>query len=141
MFDPYRKRRMKAAAIRERRMGAVDFSLPVDGDALETRKPLAAAGSFMDSILADLVKEKTPFFDEICARWKELFPDLRARPGKWVAAASGNGGKVFIYVSSAAALFALRPKLPAMKKVLSKLTSAPAKFTLHLETHARFNNR
>jgi hypothetical protein len=117
-------------------MGAVDFSLPVDGDALEIRQPLASAGSFMDGILADLVKEETPFFDEICARWKELFPDLRARPGKWVASASGNGGKVFIYVASAAALFALRPKLPAMKKVLAKLASAPAKFTLHIESHA-----
>jgi hypothetical protein len=135
MFDPYFKRRMKAAAIRERRMGAVDFSLPVDGDALETRKPLAAAGSFMDSILADLVKEKTPFFDEICARWKELFPDLRARPGKWVAAASGNGGKVFIYVSSAAALFALRPKLPSIRKKLAELSTAPSRFTVHLEAH------
>ena len=31
IYDPYRQRREKAASIRERRMGAVDFSLPVDG--------------------------------------------------------------------------------------------------------------
>lgn len=134
MSDPYRNRRMKAVAAREKRMGAVDFSLPVDADVLQTRTPVAAAGSLMQSIMAGLLKESTPFFDEIRARWRELFPDLAARPGKWAASPSG-GGKVFIHVSSASALFALRPKLPAIRKKLAALPSAPARFSVHLEIH------
>ena len=134
MFDPYRKRREKAVRMREERMGAVDFSLPVDGDAAAYRSPTARAGDLLDSIVSDLVRDRSPFFDEVCARWKELFPELKARPGKWVAGDTlASGGRLFLHVGSAAGSFALRPKLPTIRKRLATLGSAPARFTLHVE--------
>ena len=84
MFDPYRRRREKATSMRERRMGDVDLSLPVDGDLPSLRTPSSRAGDMMDAIVADLVRDRSPFFDEVCAKWRELFPDLTAKPGKWV---------------------------------------------------------
>ena len=134
MFDPYRKRREKAARIREMRMGAVDFSLPVDGDvpSLRTKTPLA--GEFMDSLVADLVRDRSPFFDEIVETWKTLFPDISAKPGKWVSGATPKSpGKLFLEVGSAPALFSMRPKLPAIKRKLATLASAPERFSVHLE--------
>jgi hypothetical protein len=134
MFDPYRKRREKAARIREKRMSAVDFSLPVDGDIPALRQPSSTAGDFMDSLLADLTKERSDFFDEVVQRWQELFPNISAKPGKWVSgAAAKNGGKLFLHVTSAPALFAMRPKLPAIRKKLATLSTAPVRFTIHLE--------
>ena len=134
MFDPYRKRREKAARIREQRMGAVDFSLPVDGDVPYYRTPGTRTGDLVDSIVDDLVRDRSPFFDEVVQRWNQMFPDLAARPGKWVAGASSRtGGKLFLNVRSAPALFAMRARLPAIRKKLADLASAPAKFSLHLE--------
>lgn len=134
MFDPYRKRRERAALVRESRMGAVDFSLPVDGDVPSVRTPSSLAGDFMDSLVDDLSCDRSAFFDEVAQRWLEFFPDLRAKPGKWVSGATPrSGGKLFLHVMSASALFATRPKLPAIKKKLSSLASAPVRFTLHIE--------
>ena len=134
MFDPYRKRREKAARTREMRMGAVDFSLPVDGDLPSFRRPSSRAGDFMDSLVEDLSRDRSAFFDEVVQRWRELFPDINACPGKWVSGATPkNGGKLFLHVTSAPALFAMRPKLPAIKKRLAAFASAPVRFTLHLE--------
>ena len=134
MFDPYRKRREKAARIREMRMGAVDFSLPVDGDVPALRRPPSTAGDFMDSLVEDLSRDRSEFFDEVVLRWRELFPDINARPGKWVSGATPkSGGRLFLHVASAPALFSMRPKLPAVKKKLATLASAPVRFTLHLE--------
>ena len=134
MFDPYRKRREKAARIREKRMGAVDFSLPVDGDVPLFRTTDSKPGDFVDSIVEDLVRDRSPFFDEVVKRWSGMFPDLAARPGKWVAGpAASAGGKLFLHVKSAPALFAMRPKLPSIRKKLCTLPGAPARFTLHLE--------
>lgn len=134
MFDPYRKRREKAARIREQRMGAVDFSLPVDGDIPLFRSRESRTGDFLDAIVEDLTQDKSPFFDEVVLRWEELFPGFAARPGKWVSGASANaGGKLFLYVRSAPALFAVRPKLAAVKKKLASLKTAPMKFSVHLE--------
>ncbi|MBR6588366.1 MAG: hypothetical protein IKK82_13220 [Kiritimatiellae bacterium] len=134
MFDPYRKRREKAAHIREMRMGAVDFSLPVDGDVPSLRRPSSQAGDFMDSLVEDLTRERSAFFDDVVRRWREFFPDVNACPGKWVSDATPkSGGRLFLHVASASALFALRPKLPSIKKKLATLASAPVRFTLHLE--------
>ena len=47
-----------------------------------------------------------------------------------------KGGKLFLYVLSAAALFALRPKLPVIKRRLSELPGAPKRLNLRLEIHA-----
>ena len=134
IYDPYRQRREKAASIRERRMGAVDFSLPVDGDVPSARSPSVSAGSLLDGILADLVRDRSPFFDEVSEKWAMLFPDLSAKPGKWVdGGGSTKAGKLFLHVRSAAASFALRPRLPAIKKKLATLASAPSRFSLHVE--------
>jgi hypothetical protein len=134
MFDPYRKRREKAARIREKRMGAVDFSLPVDGDVPGFRTADSKPGDFVDSIVEDLVRDRSPFFDEVVKNWNGMFPDLAARPGKWVAGPTERaGGKLFLHVKSAPALFAMRPKLPSIRKKLCALPGAPARFTLHLE--------
>ena len=134
MFDPYRRRRDRAAAARENRMGVVDFSLPVDGDLPSYRTQSVKAGTLLDSIVADLTRDRSPFFDEACARWNELFPDIKARPGKWISGATPNsGGKLFLHVRSATASFALRPKLAAVKKRLAALASAPPRFSVHVE--------
>ena len=138
MYDPYRKRREKAVRLREKRMGAVDFSLPVDGDVAAYRMPSVQIGTLMESLVADLSQDRSPFFDEVRAHWRELFPDVKAQPGKWVSGdTSAKGGKLFLYVRSAASAFALRPKLPAIRKRLSVLDSAPARFTLHIEISGR----
>jgi hypothetical protein len=134
MFDPYRKRREKAARIREMRMGAVDFSLPVDGDVPSHRSPVSRAGDFIDSLVEDLVRDRSPFFDEVVQKWKEFFPELPAKPGKWVSGATQKApGKLFLQVRSAPVLFSMRPKLPAIKRQLAALPSAPERFSVHLE--------
>ena len=134
MFDPYRKRREMAARFREMRMGAVDFSLPVDGDIPSHRSPTSRAGDFMDSLVQDLVRDRSPFFDEIVKRWKSLFPGISAKPGKWVSGATPKSpAKLFLEVASAPALFSMRPKLAEIKRRLSGLPSAPERFSVHLE--------
>jgi len=134
MFDPYRKRRERAAVAREGRMSAVDFSLPVDGDLPVYRTPSVRTGDLLDSIVADLTRDRSPFFDEICARWGDMFPELAAKPGKWVEGDSPKaGGRLFLHVRSAAASFALRPKLAAVRKRLSTFATAPQRFTVHVE--------
>ena len=138
MFDPYRKRREAASRIRERRMGEVDFSKPVDGDVPCHRRPSRKAGDFMDRIVAHLVRDRSQFFDEVSSRWSGMFPGVKARPGKWVGSSAPNGaGRLFLRVDSAAALFALRPKLPAIKRKLSEIPGAPARFSVHLEIQSR----
>ncbi|MBO5941597.1 MAG: hypothetical protein J6R18_10430 [Kiritimatiellae bacterium] len=115
-------------------MGAVDFSLPVDGDIPSFRPVESRTGDFVDAIVNDLTREKSPFFDEVVLRWDELFPGFFARPGKWVPGrTAAAGGKLFLHVRSAPALFAARPKLAAIKKQLSLLKTAPVKFSVHLE--------
>ena len=115
-------------------MGAVDFSLPVDGDIPSLRRPSSQAGDFMDSLVEDLTRDRSTFFDEVVQCWRELFPDINACPGKWVSGPNPkSGGRLFLHVASAPALFALRPKLPSIKRKLATLASAPVRFTLHLE--------
>lgn len=134
MFDPYRKRREKAARLREMKMGSVDFSLPVDGDVPSGRSPAFRPGDVVERLVEDLVRDHSPFFDEIVQRWKSLFPELPAHPGKWVSGATPKSpGKFFIHVASAPALFSLRPKLASIKRKLSALTTAPERFSVHLE--------
>ena len=134
MFDPYAKRRAKAAAARAKEMRAVDFALPVDGDVPDVRRPTPRVGGLIDALVADLTRDRSPFYDEVCARWRELFPDVNAKPARWVSGATPRaGGRLFLLVRSAAASFALRPKLPALKKKLATLASAPPRFSVHVE--------
>ena len=119
-------------------MGEVDLSLPVDGDAPAWRTPTARAGEYMETLVADLVRDRSPFYDEVSARWRELFPELAARPGKWVADDGPSGtGRLFLHVRSAAASFSLRPKLLAIRRKLMTLASAPKRFSVHVEIVGR----
>ena len=134
MFDPYAKRRAKAAAARAKEMRAVDFALPVDGDVPSVRRPTPRVGGLFDALVADLTRDRSPFYDEVCARWRELFPDLAAKPGKWVSGSTPSaGGKLFLFVRSAAAMFAVRPKLRGVKAKLAGLATAPKRFSVHLQ--------
>lgn len=131
---PELRRRLRDRASRKRLAERVTPGLPVDGDPVETRVPAPTVGTLMDGILGDLLAEKSVFFDSVCAQWPTLFPDLPARPGRY------QDGHLFLYVRTAGQLFALRPKLPKIKKALLPLRSAdpnaPKRFTLHLEIHS-----
>ena len=87
-------------------------------------------GSAIGAALADLTTEKNPFFDSIADAWGSLFPGCAARPGRY------ENGRIFLYVRSAPALFAVRPRLRAMSARLAELPGAPAKINLRLEIHA-----
>ena len=137
--DPLRKhpellRRLRDRMARKRLDDRVTPGLPVDADPVETRVPTPRVGALMDDLLGDLLKEKSTFFDSVCAQWTTLFPDLPARPGRY------QDGHLFLYVRTAGQLFALRPKLPKIKKALLPLRAAdpnaPKRFTLHLEIHS-----
>lgn len=131
---PELRRRLRDRAARKRLADRVTPGLPVDGDPVETRVPTPTVGTLMDGILGDLLAEKSVFFDSVCAQWDTLFPDIPARPGRY------QDGHLFLYVRTAGQLFALRPKLPKIKKALLPLRAtdpnAPKRFTLHLEIHS-----
>lgn len=112
---------------RERLAARATPGLPIDGDAVETRVPVQGMGKLMDGLLANLLAVRNPFFDQVCERWKELFPDLPARPGRM------QDGKLFLYVGTSGRLFGLRPKLRAIKATLAGLPAAPKRFSVHLE--------
>ena len=131
---PELRRRLRDRAARKRLAGCVTPDLPIDGDPIETRVPTPPVGALMDGILGDLLTVRSAFCDAGCTQWKTLFPDLPARPGRY------QDGHLFIYVRTAGQLFALRPKLPKIKKALIPLRAAdpnaPKRFTLHLEIHS-----
>lgn len=110
----------------------VDPSKPIDGDPAELRNTLSVAGDSMDAILEEMLKEKDPFFDSLVDQWPQIAPDFQAKPGR----SDRQKGKIFLYVKSSVAVFALRPKLPALKKRLLALPGAPRRLSLHLEIHA-----
>jgi hypothetical protein len=85
--------------------------------------------SALDAVVSDILTERNDFFDSLSDRWPSLFPGLAAKPGRY------DGGKMFLYVKSAPALFATRPKLPAVKRALAKLPGAPKSINLVLEIH------
>jgi len=123
-FDPYAKKRRLARQARQARLDKIVSSdLPVDGDAVETRRPTAAVGGLMDAVMEsvarELYRDEARFFDRLREQWAELFPGCPARPGRW------QEGKLVLYVATAGQSFALRPKLPAMKKRILALDGAP----------------
>ena len=87
----------------------------------------ATFGSAVESAFKGLLVEKNDFFDSLVDRWPALFPGLAARPGRY------EDGKIFLYVKSAPANFAIRPRLTAIRKRLAELPGAPAKIDLRLE--------
>ena len=124
-----REKLVRDVAARRRLESRATPGLPVDGDAVETRVPMQSMGNLMDGILAKLLVEKSPFFDEVCDKWTELFPDCIAKPGRW------QDGRLFLYVRTSGQLFGMRTKLPKMKKLLATLPTAPKRFSLNLEIH------
>ena len=124
-----RKRLARDRALRRRFANQVTPGLPIDGDAPQFRAAMPKMGLVVDGLLSELLVEKSAFFDAVNDRWKELFPDVPARPGRF------QDGRLFLYVRSSAILFTLRSKLPRIKKALATLSSAPKRFTLHLEIH------
>ena len=87
-------------------------------------------GSAVGAAFSDLIVEKNEFFDSLVDNWRRLFPNQPARPGRY------EDGKIFLYVKNAPTNFALRPKLPAIKRALAALPGAPKRLDLRLEIHA-----
>ncbi len=84
----------------------------------------------LQAAFKDLLTEHDPFFDSLPDRWATLFPDLPVRPGRF------ENGTIYLYVRHAPLLFAMRPKLPMIKRKLATLAGAPKKLDLKLEIHA-----
>lgn len=98
---------------------------------LQERGKYATFAKALDAAVDDLLTEKNPFFDAIVDRWSELFPTLPVRPGR------SEDGIVFLYVSTAPLLFAMRSKLPAIRAKLKTLPGAPKRLVVKLEARAR----
>jgi len=87
-------------------------------------------GSALEAALRDMIVETNPFFDSLVDNWRALFPDLPIRPGRY------EGGKIWLYVGTAPTLFAMRPKLPMIRRKLAALPDAPKRIELRLEIHS-----
>ena len=98
---------------------------------LDQRGRYATFGKALDAAFKDLTTERNDFFDSLADVWSTLFPGLAVRPGRY------EGGIIFLYVRSASALFAMRPKLRMIKAKLATLPGAPKKIELRLEARAR----
>ena len=86
----------------------------------------------MDSVAREIYRDEARFFDQWREQWAELFPGCPARPGRW------QEGKLVLYVATAGQSFALRPKLPAMKRRILALDGAPkGRFALLVEIKGR----
>ena len=125
--DP--KKIVRDVAARRRLASRATPGLPIDGDAVETRVPMPGIGKLMDDLLASMLVEKSPFFDQVCEKWMELFPDCVAKPGRW------QDGRLFLYVRTSGQLFGMRTKLPKMKRLLAALPTAPKRFSVNPEIH------
>lgn len=127
-----RKRLARDGALRRRLADHLVPGLPVDADACELRVPEVRVGSVLGTLVDELTTVKEPFFDTVCERWKDVCPDVPARPGRY------RDGRLFLYVGTSGLVFSLRPKLAKIKKLLLALPGAPAarRLSLHLEVHA-----
>ena len=105
--------------------------LPVDADApqLRTRK-MPRLGTLLQKIVTELTHVEEPFFDAVCDNFARLCPDFPATPGRY------QDGRLFLYVRTSAQLFALRGKLPKVKRALLALPHAPRRLSVHLEIHS-----
>ncbi len=95
----------------------------------ETRGRHRNFSSAVEAVFKDLITERNDFFDSLADRWPTLFPNCPARPGRW------DDGKLYLYVRSAPALFAFRPRLAAVKRTLSSIPGAPKRLNILLEIH------
>ncbi len=86
--------------------------------------------SALDAAARDLLAEKNEFFDSLADNWPKLFPSSPARPLRY------EDGKLILAVRSAPALFAFRPRLPAVKRALAALPGAPKALKIFVEIRA-----
>ena len=93
----------------------------------EKRGRHASFSSALEAAFKDLVTERNDFFDSLADRWRELFPGLPMRPGRY------EGGVIYLYVPNAPTNFAMRPKLPMVKRRLAELPGAPKKLVVKME--------
>lgn len=100
---------------------------PVDP---QSRGRHASFSSAVAASLADLLTEKDDFFDQVVDNWPRLFPGLPARPGRV------QDGCIYLYVAKATTSFALRSKLPFIRRQLQTLPGAPKTINLRVEIHA-----
>ena len=100
--------------------------LPVDPDKRGRHGTFAEA---LKAAVSGLAGERSDFFDSLADRWPSLFSDFAARPGRY------DDGRLFLYVKSAPALFAMRPRLASIKRTLAALPGAPKKLDVCLEIH------
>jgi len=96
----------------------------------EKRGRHAKFASALDAAFKDLTVEHDPFFDSLADNWRALFPNLPVWPGRY------EGGRIWLYVRSAPTLFAMRSKLPMIRRTLAALPGAPTKLDLRLEIHS-----
>lgn len=96
-------------------------------EAPDQRGRHATFGSAIDAVFKDLLTERNAFFDSLPDRWESLFPGLPVRPGRY------ENGTIYLYVRNAPTNFAMRPKLPAIKRTLAALPGAPKKLDIKLE--------
>lgn len=83
--------------------------------------------SAIDAVFKDLLTERNDFFDSLADRWPSLFPGLPIRPGRY------ENGTIYLYVRNAPTNFAMRAKLPAVKRTLAALPGAPKRLDVKLE--------
>lgn len=83
--------------------------------------------SALDAACGDLLVERNEFFDSLADRWKGLFPNLPARPGRY------EGGMIFVYVANAPTSWALRSRLPEIRRRIEELPGAPKRVDVRLE--------
>lgn len=93
----------------------------------EKRGRHATFASAVDAALASLSAQHDDFFDSLADRWSGLFPGLPMRPGRY------EDGVIYLYVPNAPTNFAVRPKLPLVKRTLAALPGAPKKLVVKME--------
>ncbi len=131
--DPYARKRLAAQAARQRKLiKVVSQDLPVDGDPAETRRPTQPLGGLLDSVMEsldhDLHRDESLFLDRLRERWDEMFPNCPARPGRL------REGRLVLNVATSGQMFAMRPRLPAMKRKIKEVEGAPkGRLTLLLQ--------
>jgi hypothetical protein len=90
----------------------------------------ATFDSALDAAVADMLAEKSPFFDSLPDMWPKLFPGLAAMPGRY------EDGRIVLYVKNSAALYIVRMKLAQIRSKLAALPGAPKTIELRLEVHS-----
>lgn len=86
--------------------------------------------SALDAAVADMLTEKSPFFDALPDIWPTLFHGIAAKPGRY------EDGAIVLYVKNSASLYIVRMKLAQIRAKLAALPGAPKDIALRLEVHS-----